>query len=88
MEIGGGVALQLHLYDPEKTVFNTWDKSYSFDIGPGKSYKVGLSVREYEDVSNIRKCIPEGKRKSVEREFSFSFYILSQLYDCRNVFFA
>ena len=40
MDIGGGLSFQLFLYDPSDTVLTTWDKSYSFDIAPGKSYKV------------------------------------------------
>ncbi|XP_063711672.1 amiloride-sensitive sodium channel subunit alpha-like [Symsagittifera roscoffensis] len=61
MDIGGGLSFQLFLYDPSDTVLTTWDKSYSFDIAPGKSYKVGLSSRKYLDSSGFTNCIPEGK---------------------------
>ena len=63
MDIGGGVAQQVYLYDPSKTVLTTWDKSYSFDMGPGFSYKVGLSTREFEDATGFTGCVKTGEKK-------------------------
>ena len=61
-DVGGGASIQVFLYDPEKTVFNTWDKSYSFDIAPGKSFDVQVSTRTFSDETNFNGCIQEGKR--------------------------
>ena len=63
MDVGGGLHIQMYLYDPSETVLTTWDKSYSFDIGPGRSYRVGLSKRKYRDTSGFTNCIEEGKMK-------------------------
>ena len=59
--MGGGLSFQVYLYDPTESVLTTWDKSYSFDIGPGRSYKVALSARKYNDYSGYSGCIPEGE---------------------------
>ena len=61
IDVGGGLSFQVYLYDPTESVLTTWDKSYSFDIGPGRSYKVALSTRKYNDYSGTSGCIPEGK---------------------------
>ena len=63
LDIGGGIALQIYLYDPYATVLTTWDKSYSFDMGPGYSYKVGLSTKKLEDKTGFTGCIETGKEE-------------------------
>ncbi|XP_075264172.1 uncharacterized protein LOC142356085 [Convolutriloba macropyga] len=62
-QIGGGLNFKVYLYDPTVTSMTTWDKSYSFDIGPGFSYKLGLSIRKFKDQSGFSDCIEEGKMK-------------------------
>ena len=62
MDVGGGHSIQVYVYDPSQTVFTTQDKSYSLDIAPGRSYSVGLSVRQYSDESGLSGCVEEGKR--------------------------
>ena len=62
-QIGGGLNFKVYLYDPSVTSMTTWDKSYSFDIGPGFSYKLGLSIRKFKDQSGFSDCIEEGKMK-------------------------
>ena len=61
MDVGGGLHFQIYLYDPKETVLTTWDKSYSFDIGPRRSYKVGMGTRKFSDRSGKSNCIEEGK---------------------------
>ena len=62
IDVGGGATMQVYFYDPSRTVLDTWDKSYSLDIAPGRSYDVKLTQREYYDMSSVGEgCIEEGK---------------------------
>ncbi|XP_075241732.1 acid-sensing ion channel 2-like [Convolutriloba macropyga] len=73
-DVGGGASIQVFLYEPEKTVFNTWDKSYSFDIAPGKSFDVQVSTRTFSDETNFNGCIQEGKRGNSYRSRQLRYY--------------
>ena len=60
-DIGGGAALQVYFYDPVQTELDTWEKSYSLDIAPGRSYKVKLTQKEfYNKIGVGDQCIKEG----------------------------
>ncbi|XP_075265776.1 uncharacterized protein LOC142358211, partial [Convolutriloba macropyga] len=60
LDVGGGLALQIFFYDPTHSVLTTLDKKYSFNIGPGWSYKAGLSLNKIHDTSGFSDCIEEG----------------------------
>ncbi len=62
MDLGAAVALEVYLYDPEEIELTTWDRSYSFHIGPGTSTRVGLTTKKFEDASGYSGCIPSRKR--------------------------
>ena len=60
-QVGGGLAFKIYLYDPTETSFTAWDRSYSFEIGPGRSYNMKLSTRKFRDYTGFNDCIEEGK---------------------------
>ncbi|XP_075248182.1 epithelial sodium channel subunit beta-like isoform X2 [Convolutriloba macropyga] len=62
LHIAGGLALQVFLYDPTRTILSTWDKSYSFNVAPGYSYRASLSLEEFHDDSGRSDCIQEGAK--------------------------
>ncbi|XP_075254763.1 bile acid-sensitive ion channel-like [Convolutriloba macropyga] len=66
LDVGGGSHLQIYLYDPTTSVLTTWDKTCSFDIAPGRSYKVGLTTTKFRDESGFSGCIEEGKTNELK----------------------
>ena len=60
-QIGGGVSLKVFIFEPDTTILTAWDKSYSFEIGPGKSWHVALSTKQFRDLSGFNDCVQEGE---------------------------
>ena len=57
-DLGGTLALEVYLYDPEELKITTWDRSYSLHVSPGTSPRLGLTTKKFEDASGYSGCIP------------------------------